>query len=174
MNRKYYWMLVLIGWLLSAFISGCAAPAQETPLPEPTLPPAQTSEPPTPLPEPTEIKFEVTFDKNHNCIVSGLKEVPLGDYQFVLNNLSGLQVDVAVTHLIDGHTYQDLLDLQSAYGEPFVKVYWMSQPYYFTKDHKVWNYTFDEAGEHVILILKHVFEGIWICDPFQVIEDQTE
>jgi hypothetical protein len=50
----------------------------------------------------------------------------------------------------------------------------MSQPYYFTKDHKVWTYSFDEAGEHVILILQHVFEGIWICDPFQVIEAPTE
>jgi plastocyanin len=149
MNHKYLWMSVLFGWLLSALLTGCAAPGDE-------------------------ITFEVTFDENHNCTVSGPTEVPTGDYLISLNNLSERKVDVAVTHLIDGHNYQDLLNLQSDFGEPFVKVYWMSQPYYFTKDHKVWTYSFDESGEHVILILQHVFEGVWICDPFYVIEAPTE
>jgi hypothetical protein len=67
-----------------------------------------------------------------------------------------------------------LLDLQNEYGEPFEKVYWMSQPRYYTIDHEVLNYTLDEAGEHVIMILKHVFEGAWICDPFQVIDASDE
>jgi hypothetical protein len=138
-----------------------------------TLPPSQTSEQSNPSPQPSGITFEVTFDEHHRCTISGPKEVPTGDHQIILNDLSELKVDLAVTHLIDGHNYQDLLNLQSEPGSPFVKVYWMSQPYYYTKDHKVWNYSFDEAGEHVVLILRHVFEGIWICDPFQVIEAPT-
>ena len=92
----------------------------------------------------------------------------------LLNNQSDRKVDIAVTHLNDGRTYQDLLDLQSEPGEPFVKVNWMSQPYYFTRDHKVWNYTFDETGEHAIMILQHVHVGMWICESFQVIEAVTE
>ena len=176
MNKKCAWPLVLCGSLLLALLTGCAAPNQDTSTPEITIPPTQTPvlPTPTPTPEPIEITFEVTFDENHNCIISGPTEVPTGDYLISLTDLSELKVDVAVTHLIDGHNYQDLLNLQSEYGEPFVKVSWMSQPSYFTKDHKLWTYSFDEAGQHVFLILKHVFEGIWICDPFQVVEPADE
>ncbi len=124
------------------------------------------------MPEPPEITFEVTFDKDENCIVTGPSKVPTGDYLFALKNQSDRKVDIAVTHLVDGHTYQDLLDLQEKYGEPFVKIYWMSQPYYFTRDHKVWHYTLDEAGEHAIMLLQHVFEGAWICQPIQVMEPE--
>lgn len=135
------------------------------------IPPTST---PTniPTPQPPEIAFEVNFDADENCIVTGPSEIPTGEYLFQLNNQSDRKVDIAVTHLIDEHTYRDLLDLQEGYGEPFVKVYWMSQPYYFTKDHVVWHYTLDEPGEHVVLILQHVFEGIWICEPFQVVEPE--
>lgn len=180
MNARLNWNQLLIGCLLLALITGCVAEAQETPTPEPTTTPTDTPIPPTTTPKPTptpqsaEITFEVTFDEKHNCIVSGPKEVPIGDYLISLNNLSEITVDVAITHLIDGHNYQDLLAMQSEPGEPYIKEYWMSQPYYFTKDHKIWTYSLDEAGEHVILILQHVFKGIWICDPFQVIEVSPE
>ncbi len=149
--------------LLVAILAGCASLAQNTPIP--TSIPANT-----PAPQPPEITFEVTFDTDETCIVTGPSEIPTGDYLFSLNNQSERKVDVAVTHLIDGHTYPDLLDLQEGYGEPFIKVYWMSQPYYFTKDHEVWHYSLDEPGEHAIMLLQHVFEGIWLCQPFQVVE----
>lgn len=114
--------------------------------------------------------FNILFDENHDCVVEGPDQVPVGTYTFELDDRSGLKVDLNVVHLIDGHGYQDLLDLQEDPGEPFVKVYWMSLPFYFTTDHVVWTYTLDEPGEHAILILQHVFEGSWICDPFLVSE----
>jgi hypothetical protein len=174
MNARFSWIQLLIICLLLTLITGCGSTAQETPTPEPTAIPTDPPIAATPTPQPAEITFEVTFDENHNCTVSGPMEVPIGDYLISLNNLSEIKVDVAITHLIDGHNYQDLLDLQSEPGEPYIKEYWMSQPYYFTKDHKIWSYSLDEAGEHVILILQHVFEGIWICDPFQVMEVSSE
>lgn len=114
--------------------------------------------------------FNVLFDENQDCVVEGPDQVPAGTYTFELDDRSGLNVDLNVVHLIDGHSYQDLLGLQDKPGEPFVKVYWMSLPFYFTADHVVWTYTLDEPGEHAILILQHVFEGSWICDPFLVSE----
>ena len=106
-----------------------------------------------------QITFKVTFDENHQCIIDGPDQLPEGKYSFRLDDRSGLNVDLNVVHLIDGHDFQDLLDLQDKPGEPFIKVYWMSLPFYFTTDHVVWTYTLDEPGEHAILILQHVFEG---------------
>ena len=170
MNGRITFSRVLFRCLLPVILTGCVAHTQEISTPEPTLHPPKTLKLPTPSPDTHETTFEVTFDANHNCTVSGPSEVETGDYLLMLDNLSELKVDLAATHLIDGHDFQDLLEYQSEPGEPFVKVYWMSQPNYFTKDHKVWNYSLDEAGEHAILILQHVFEGAWICDSFQVTE----
>ncbi len=163
MNKK---SKLLFALCLISILSGCSTTAQSTPTLSSTSP-INTSTPQSP-----EITFEVTFDEDENCIVTGPNEIPTGDYLFSLNNQSNRKVDIAVTHLIDGHTYQDLLNLQDGYGEPFVKVYWMSQPYYFTRDLKVWNYSLDEAGEHAILLLQHVHVGIWICQPIQVVEPE--
>jgi hypothetical protein len=150
--------------LFAAVLVGCSSVLPNTPTP--TSIPANT-----PTPQPPEITFEVTFGEDENCIVTGPSEVSTGEYLFQLNNQSDRKIDIAVTHLIEGHTYQDLLDLQKSYGEPFVKVYWMSQPYYFTRDHIVWHYTLDEPGEHAILLLQHVYVGMWICQPIQVVAD---
>ena len=165
---------MFFGWLFAVLVVGCAVPEVKTSNTEPTLPTTHTSESVIQSPQPKEITFQVTFDENHNCIIAGPTEVPTGDYLLSLNNLSDTNVDLAVNHLIDGHSFQDLLDLQSEPGEPFNKVYWMSHPFYFTRDHKVWTYSFDEAGEYVVLILQHVYKGIWICDPFQVTEAPIE
>jgi hypothetical protein len=183
MNGRFDWMRSLIATVVSILISSCAGSTPRISTSEPTVIPSKTplktslsTQVPTIVPATNEsvgIAFEVTFDGT-DCAVTGPVEVPIGDYLFSLKNESDQKVDIAVTHLIDGHTYRDLLDRQSEPGEPFVKVYWMSQPYYFTRDHKVWNYSLDEPGEHAVLVLKHVFEGVWICAPFDVIEATDE
>ena len=90
--------------LWAAVLVGCSSVLPNTPAP--------TSMPThTPTPQPPEITFEVTFDEDENCIVTGPSEISTGEYLFQLNNQSDRKVDIAVTHLIDGHTYQDLLFL---------------------------------------------------------------
>ncbi len=155
----------IIGALFILTIAGCSNITWDTSAPTLTL----VS---TPTPRSLAVTFEVIFDEEENCIVRGPTEVPTGEYLFLLNNQSDRKVSVSVTHLIDGHTFQDLLDLQDEYGEPFVIEYWMSQPYYFTRDHKVWHYSLGEAGEYAILIVQYVFEGKWICQPIQVMEPE--
>ena len=176
MNKKY-WLVFTVFFL--GILSGCShitpnPPASTSTISSNTLIATSTvqAKTETPTPQPSKITFEVTFDSDENCIVTGPNEIPTGEYLFQLNNQSDRKVNITVTHLIDGHTYEDLFDLQDEYGEPFVIVYWMSQPYYFTKDHKVWHYTLDEAGEYAILVVQYVFEGKWICQPIQVVESE--
>jgi hypothetical protein len=120
-----------------------------------------------------EIEFEVTFDGN-GCTVSGPPEVPIGDYSFLLNNVSGRRVKLVVAQLLDGHTFQDLVDLQSEPGDPFAIEPWMSKPFYYTKDHKIYTVFLDEAGEHGIAIGEYNHVNSWLCAPFQVIETPSE
>ena len=119
------------------------------------------------------IDFEVTFDGN-GCTVSGPTEVPIGDYSFLLNNVSSRRVKLIVAQLLDGHTFQDLVDLQTEPGDTYGIEPWMSQPFYYTKDHKIYTVSLDEAGEHAIVISEYKHVGIWHCVPFQVIETPSE
>ena len=127
----------------------------------------------TKIPATHTIDFEVTFDGN-GCTVSGPTEVPIGDYSFLLNNVSGRGVKLIVTQLLDGHTFQDLVDLQTEPGDIFGIEPWMSQPFKYTKDRKIYTVSLDEAGEHGIAIGTNNHVGIWLCVPFQVIETPSE
>ena len=132
--------------------------------------PTNTDLPPTSTPH--TIDFEVTFDGN-GCTVSGPTEVPIGDYSFLLNNTSDSRVKLVVGQLLDGHTFQDLVDLQTEPGDNFMIESWMSKPFYYTKDHKIYTVSLDEAGEHVISISVYNHVAIWLCVPFQVIESPS-
>ncbi len=131
--------------------------------------PTATNTKVTPTSTPHAIDFEVTFDGN-GCTVSGPTEVPIGNYSFFLNNTSDSRVELKVAQFLDGHTYQDLVDLQTEPGNNFRIEYWMSQPFKYTKDHKIYIVSLDEAGEHGIAISVYPHVGIWLCVPFQVIE----
>ena len=135
--------------------------------------PTNTDLPPTPTPQSVEVDFEVTFDGN-GCTVSGPTEVPIGEYSFLLNNTSDIRVKLVVGQLLDGHTYQDMLDLQTEPGDTFGIEPWMSKPFYYTRDHKMYFVSLDEAGEHVISISVYKHLGIWLCVPFQVVDTSSE
>ena len=166
-------------FLLIAFslIAACT-----TTQPEPTstsLPPTDTSIPPTQVPQP----IEVTFD-GKGCTVTGPTELPMGEHQFILRDLTEKNADMFVQYFIDGKTIQDYLDLQSEPGE-WVEYYKNDMTIDAIKKGAEWNesiegnvYTWllNEEGEHVILIR---FEGtsptsIWICAPLWVIEAPSE
>ena len=127
----------------------------------------------TPASTPHMIDFEVTFDGN-GCTASGPTDVPIGDYSFLLINSSGRGAKLVVTQLLDGHSYQDMVDLQTEPGDNFMIETWMSRPFYFSKDQKVYVVALDEAGEHGIVISEDKHAGIWLCAPFQVIENSSD
>ena len=161
MHTRIETVRVWIACLSAAILSSCAIGAHGTPVQQ------------TPSPEPPAVAFQVTLDDS-GCTVSGPTEVPTGEYSFLLENLSALNVEMGVLQLLDGHKYQDMLDLQSEPGQPFSREPWMSQPFYITKDHKVWNVTLDEQGEHVIVVAEYGHAHIWLCIPFQVVEAESD
>lgn len=169
MKTNLFWKQYLIGCLLLALLTGCAAAAPETPTPEPTVIPTHTSIPPTPSPPPIEIAFD-----GNECTVSGPTEVPTGNYPFVWNDLSEQQnTDFWVGRLLDGHTYQDLLDLQSEPGEYYPKPSWVvHSSAYYSFDAEIWVVILDEPGDYFIdLGSKH---SLWFCAPFKVIEAPSD
>jgi hypothetical protein len=138
-----------------------------------TAKPTNTDLPPPSKSQSIEIEFEVTFDGN-GCTVFGPSEVPIGNYSFLLNNVSGRRVKLVVGQLLDGHTFQDLVDLQTEPGDTYGIEPWMSKPFYYTKDHKIYTVSLDETGEHGIAIGEYSHESSWLCAPFQVIETPSE
>lgn len=140
-----------------------------------SLPPTHTSLPPTQLPPP----FEVTFDGNE-CIIAVPAELPAGKYSFVLKDLSGADMDFYLSLINEGHTFQDLLDMQSEPGEFYPQPYWTHHP---TKLAQKWDesyggtvYTFllVEIGEYVSSVGRYDPDSNWYCAPFQIVEAPSE
>jgi hypothetical protein len=117
------------------------------------------------------------------CEVSSPSVVPEGEYLFIFKDLEGKSsADLYVAGLTEGHTFQDLLDIQ---GEP--GRYW-HKPNWVIYDKKV-DVEFDiaagekriiyslEKGEHAIYIgnvLPPARNGLWFCVPLIVVEAPSE
>jgi len=151
-----------VGCLVSVSLVGCAAATPEAPTPEPTPIPEDTSDASPP-------PIEITWDGNE-CIVSGPSEVPTGQYLFIWNNLSDEPaVEFWVSQILDGKTYQDVLDLQDEPGDYVPKPSFISNaPGYFDNDDEVWRIMLGESGDYYIVLgHKH---WMWHCVPLQVFE----
>jgi hypothetical protein len=137
-------------------LAGCGAPAAT----------------PTPIPP-----IEVIFDGNE-CTVSGPTELPTGDHSFVLKDLSGQNQVLYVSHLLDGKTYQDLLDLQSEPGEYVPKPSWVVRAARGirrnAKGERVYTFSLDKEGEHAIYIGSSHPLSLWNCAPLWVTEAPSE
>jgi hypothetical protein len=118
--------------VIALLLVGCCAPAA-TPTP---IPPTDTPTPVPPTPKPASETFPeydpntilVTFNGDE-CIASVPTELPVGEHQFVLRNLSDQFQSLWVSHILDGHTYQDLLDMQSEPGVYFPGPSWIALPF---------------------------------------------
>ena len=185
MSRQKLSQQVIWAILITFLLVGCGAPAA-TPIPPtaipspipPTATPTPTSEPvPGSVPE----EIEVTFDGNE-CTVSGPTELPMGDHSFVLNDLSEMNAELWVLRLLDGKTFQDLLDER---GEPGM---WWPQPGWVgyarhaggplknANGGEVWTYLVDIEGDYVIMVGEYTpaSKRIWFCPPLKVIETLSE
>lgn len=163
-------IFLLFGLMINlACTTSQPAPTSTSLPPTVTPPPTDTSIPPTQTPKQDVIELgEITFDGNE-CTFSGPTEVPTGEYTLVLNNLSVQNIRMGVVRLIDGKTYQDMVNLQSEPAEYIPFIPWISFPFYFTFDHEVYTYSLDEVGEHFISVQDGLKTHMWLCAPFQVI-----
>jgi len=156
--------LKVVYWIgLIGLLAGCTGANDQV------SKPTHTSMPPTLTPRP----FIITFDGNE-CTLSGPTEVPLGEYPFILNNLS----DIKITYyhgryLLGEKTFQDINDLQNEPGEQFAIPNWaVFVPYYYSPDDEVYIFKLETAGEHFIYLhYCHDPDYLWLCSPpIQVIE----
>ncbi len=117
----------------------------------------------------------VVFD-GETCTVSGPTSVSAGQHYFVMSDLSDLYVELYVSTLLDGHTFQDLLDLQPEPGIYYPKPSWVV---YATKAYGEpsgrtlaageieQEYTLDQSGhEHAIYVGPS--NGLWFCSALEV------
>ena len=165
MNRQKLSQQVMWAILITLLLVGCGAPAA-TP----------TS---GPLPESIAEVGEVIFDGTE-CTVLGPTELPTGKYSFVLKDLSKINVNLYVSRLTDGKTYQDLLDGQSEPGEYYPKPDWVvhaiepgsawSKP----DGGEVHTYFLTREGEYAIYLGTDVPPSLWFCAPLRVIEAPSE
>lgn len=151
MNRQKLSMQVMWAILLTLMLVGCGASAA------------------TPTQE-----IEVTFNGNE-CTVSGPSEIPIGERPIILNDLSDMNMRLFVSRLIDGKTFQDLLDLQSEPGELYPAPSWVVDAQkYSASDSEDSIYVLDEPGEYALYVYSLSPEILWLCAPRQVIEAPIE
>jgi ABC-type transport system substrate-binding protein len=182
MNTRSIWTRLLFGCLLLGLLAGCATAAQETPAPErtpiPTSMPTDTSEPAA-TPPPLDAAIEVTFDGNE-CTVAGPAELPRGEYNVILKYPSEGRVDLWMSFLQDGRTYQDLLDMQSEPGEYFQEPNWVLwdprilRGWNESVDGEIFTFMLNKVGEHVIYVGNYSPGAIWFCAPLMITEAASQ
>ena len=148
--------------------------------------PSPTPVPPTPtpvsktLPEYDPDTIIVTFTGDE-CTSSVPTELPVGEHQFVLRDLSENNplFGLWLGHLLDGHTYQDVLDLQSEPGEYYPKPSWLVHPRQKLVGQtwpidKVYTFYIENEGEYGIETGSDRPPILWWCGSFQVVEVPSE
>ena len=129
----------------------------------------------------TDADFDVVFD-GEECTVTGPDSVPAGEYTFVLTDDSGLATDSApvdlwVRQYLDGHTNQELIDLQEdEYGGPGgaveIRPPWVvntrvtyDAPELDLEENQKQSAYILESGAHGMNISVSAPERQWICIP---------
>jgi hypothetical protein len=119
--------------------------------------------------------IELTFDGSV-CTTIGPAVVPTGVHSFVVRDLTGESpADMRTMAITDGHTYQDLLDLQSEPGEYVPLPEWAERPLTTFEpvdrelgDNELGKRLILEPGEHGIVV--RTDEGLWFCGALAVTE----
>ena len=131
---------------------------------------ACTSEPETP---------EVIFDED-GCTYSGPSELTTGDHSFVFKDLSDQNQELWSGQITGGHTYQDLLDLQSEPGEYIPKPNWLYHPRLLSQEMdesvgaEVYTWRFVMEGDYELTAGTYSPPSVWICGSFQVVAAPDE
>ena len=117
---------------------------------------------------------EVTFDGD-GCTYSGPTELTTGDHSFVFKDLSDQKQELWSGQIIGGHTYQDLLDLQSEPLEFIPKPNWIFHPRLLSQEldesvgAEVYTWRFVMEGDYELTAGTYSPPSVWICGSFQVV-----
>jgi hypothetical protein len=165
---------------------GCGVPAATpTPIPPtdtPTVIPPTRKPTSDTLPEYDPNTILVTF-YGDECIASVPTELPVGERQFVIRDLSEdhPEFELWVSHLHKDHTYQDLLDMQSEPGAPVEKPSWATQARKELLEgtrnwpmDKVYIFYIFRKGEYAIMTGSNDPASLWNCGSFHAVEAPSE
>lgn len=166
-NTKLSWIRYLVIGLLIVLFPSCGTPTS-APTATPTL-----------TPDPFAEAIEVIFD-GKECVVIGPSELPVGKNSFILKDLSDKKVDIWVSLLSDGKTFQDLVDQQNEPGEYFPKPDWVHHTSFIRGgwndlvEGAVFTFIFTNEGEHAIYVGGYRPETLWFCAPIMIIEASSQ
>jgi polyhydroxybutyrate depolymerase len=152
-----------------------AVPPSATPTPTPIPPTATATPTPEPFPGPDFAGIVVTFD-GRTCTVSGTGELPAGEHQFVVNNLSDQRVALQLNRYLCGHTYQDMVELQGVQGQGISRgpaAEWVLFPEHsVVRDRSTGDFTYtyslESVGEYGVTLWNHIAQSLTLCAPLQV------
>jgi hypothetical protein len=149
-NRIYFYLLALL------LVSSC------------------TTTEPLQKPEDEFLEFGTVSFSGDECTVSGPTEILTGKYHIDLNNLSEVELRMGVVRLLDGKTFQDMVDFQGESGKYIPFIPFISYPRFFTSDHINYYYYLDEPGEYYIGVQDSLKTHLWLCSAFHVIETSPD
>jgi len=123
-----------------------------------------------------EAVIEVSFDGS-GCTADGPSTIPAGEHSFLLTDTTDrFRTEMWVRYLTDGHTYQDILDLQNDAGGPgtyiphpeFVVHAPMTRPQSSPSDNQLQYHHALEPGPHALVVGGN--DVVWLCGSFDVTE----
>ena len=175
MNMRQRSQKPLLGILILLLVAGCnsyKAVPEVQPIETSTsspLTPTNTSGPPTPTLVAELILFgEVTFDGTE-CTVNGPSEVPRGVYYFIFNDESDKNLEIWLNQILEGKTFEDLVDWQEEPGVYLPPPTWIIHPkrtYSFEAETSI--FYLDQVGDYAILVGS--LQNLYFCEPFRVVE----
>lgn len=126
--------------------------------------------------------IKVTFN-GEECIGLGPAALPVGEYVFVFKSLlEKSTAELHVSRLTDGHTFQDILDIQGGDSRKWIESDWnelvtrVDVDWDISTGEKRTTYLLEE-GEHAVFIgnalLTGSFEQVY-CYPIMVVEASSE
>jgi len=115
----------------------------------------------------------VTFSKTGECTVSGPTELPPGEYTYVLRDLSSVRHALIISYLLEGKTFQDLLDMQVVPGRYWPKPDWVVYAnaidgWRNESRNELYTVFSLEKGEHFVYLESTVPISLWFCAPLTV------
>jgi hypothetical protein len=117
---------------------------------------------------------EVTFDGTE-CTVEGPEEVSRGVYYFILNDESDKNLQLWINRILEGKTFEDLLNWQPEPGVYVPPPTWIEHPsstYSFEAERTV--HFLDQVGNYATLVGGYNPSSLWFCEPFRVVDVGAE
>ena len=106
------------------------------------------------------------------CAYTGPTELPAGEYEILINNTSEIATDIHIARMLDGHTYQEVLEMQPEPGAYFdMDFSWFEGSMrnlagWDENDNYIYRFSLNKEGEYAIGFLPA--EGFWFCGSIMV------